>query len=170
MSLIKTHIHNKVTLPGEPASEASSQARAKLSSIISLWDADNWCCTPTREGQTLCAETQETLRDYDIDMDESLDAIRDQVLDAIMSMPLCRATLQGTWIDGEEVRATSFRIPLCLGGPSVFLCGEFGERGEPDMSTVHFVAAWWSPEEVVTLEGIDFAANAVDWALGYWLS
>ena len=113
------------------------------------------------------------MQDYDLyDPDDAASdrqGASDGVWDVIMNLPLSRASISGTWVDGDEPQASHFRIPLCLGGPSVWICGEFDERGYADIDTVHLTAAWWSPEVHVPIEQ-RYERDAVEWALGYWLS
>ena len=111
---------------------AMEQAQSQLDTIVALWDAQSWATDPNRRDQAKpCQDTWEVIQSYDMtDPDDSAnrEAVSDGVWDAIMNLPLSRASITGTWIDGEEPQATSFRIPLCLGGPSVWMCGEFDER------------------------------------------
>ena len=170
---------DRVMLPGEPdpmersKQQALEQAKAKCATIVALWDGISWATSPQRRyDDEPCAETLETLRDYDIwhpeDDDDTHQGLQDGIYDAICNLPLGRATVTGTWIDGEEPQAESFKIPLCFGGPNVYLCGDYDHRGNPDPDSIEFRASWYCPE--VTLQPNSDERDACLWALEYWLS
>ena len=133
-----------VSLPGAPMSEAESNARAKLASIIGLDEIIRTCASlPT--DLPWGDEAQELINDNDWSQHEVeltlRDAAEEYALQLALGIDYTARWSAGSDFDGKPDR---FQIWLSFGGPTCWIEGGFDQYGQAMWGDIELHGSWAS--------------------------
>lgn len=151
-----------VSLPGAPMSEAESNARAKLATIIGLEEIVRTCSSALDTDMPWGVEARELIEDNDWS-DYGHQELRDAAEEyAMRDLPLgidyTARWSAGTDFDGKPDR---FQIWLSFGGPTCWIEGGFDRWGEAMWCDIELHGSWASTPERYSLG--DDECHALAW-------
>jgi len=140
------------SLPGTPISEAESNARAKLATIVGLEEIIRRCDTILPTDLPWGDEAQELINDNDWSDHEADGVLRDAAEEFVHTLALgidyTARWSAGTDFDGKPDR---FQIWLSFGGPTCWIEGGFDQWGEAMWGDIELHGSWASTPERYSL-------------------
>jgi len=143
---------------------AEQNATAALARIFGLYDLDRVAQSVPMELSALSFEAREVLSDNDWNPAEMAEPyeLHDHVSQAAYELPLS-IEYRARWTAGTTpTDPDSFEIWLCVGGPSCWIDGDFGQHGVPSADSIS-VQYSWGPSDCGRLSLSDHEREALSW-------
>jgi hypothetical protein len=149
---------------------AIDNARAHLSTIEALWEADDFLEDPRRDADgfaELSDAAREQLRDL-LNVESFDDLGRDDAeqLEAAAREQVLSACVRSCWTPvSEPLSAGEFELLLSTGGPACRIVGDLDDHGDPSRAEIQW-QDWGTPWTALAGQRCD----ALDWFAGlfYW--